>query len=188
MEALCRLSYSGDGAMITMGPWTLIRRGTMDRMRLLVLLTTCCVLATGCDRQDEAPLPGVPDHAVTFERSSGGETQLDVWVADTDAERARGLMKVDGLGADQGMAFVFEEPTDATFWMRDTLLPLSIAFVDAAGEIVTVREMTPCEADPCPTYAADGPFVLAVEANAGYFAREHVGVGDRAHLTDVTSG
>jgi uncharacterized protein len=145
------------------------------------------VLLVACGREDGPPSGG-PDHGVFFQRSSGGEAALDVWVADTDAERQRGLMGVNDLGADQGMAFVFDEPTDTTFWMKDTPLPLSIAFVDETGTIVGVREMAPCHADPCPTYAARSSFVMAIEANAGYFDREQIGVGDRARLAETARG
>ena len=62
------------------------------------------------------------------------------------------------------------------------MIPLSIAFVGADDRIVTIEEMTPCHADPCPTYSADGPFVMAVEANRGFYDDAGIGVGDRAIL------
>ena len=156
------------------------------------VLAAMCSLALlalpACDRQGAPPEAGAPDHGVSFTISSGGKAQLDVWVADSDAERQRGLMEVEQLAANHGMAFVFDAPTDGAFWMKDTLIPLSIAFVDGSGTIVTVREMEPCPGDPCPTYEADAPYVLAVEANAGYFEGAGIGVGDRARLTETASG
>jgi uncharacterized membrane protein (UPF0127 family) len=107
---------------------------------------------------------------------------LFVEVADAPDEQRRGLMGVDHLPADEGMAFVFDGPTDTTFWMKNTLIPLSIAFVDEDGVIVGIREMQPCEAEPCPTYGVDRPFVLAVEANQGWFDDHGIGHGDRANL------
>jgi uncharacterized protein len=128
------------------------------------------------------PTP-VPRSAVTFEDQDGViDSTLFVEVADAPDEHRRGLMGVEHLPADEGMAFVFEEPTETTFWMKDTLIPLSIAFVDAGGVIVGVREMPPCEADPCPSYGVDRPFVLAVEANRGWFTDRGIGAGDRANL------
>lgn len=91
-------------------------------------------------------------------------------------------MGVTDLPENQGMAFVWDSPTVATFWMKDTLIPLSIAFVDEDGRVITVREMTPCEADPCPTYAAAGPYTTAIEANAGWFDLHGVEPGDRVRL------
>ena len=66
--------------------------------------------------------------------------------------------------------------------MKDTLIPLSIAFVDEAGRVIDVLDMQPCESDPCPTYGVDEPYVLAVEANLGWFDDHGVGAGDRAEL------
>lgn len=112
----------------------------------------------------------------------GAVATLHVQVADSDAERARGLMHVTQLPSQHGMAFVFDTPTTGRFWMKDTLIPLSIAFVGEDGSIVGVREMTPCEADPCPTYGVDDPYVLAVEANRAYFDEHDIRVGARAEL------
>lgn len=94
-------------------------------------------------------------------------------------------MGVRSLPEDGGMAFVWTEPTETAFWMKDTLIPLSIAFVDDAGRIQAIREMRPCRSEPCPVYRSDGPFVLAIEANAGWFRRNGISVGDRATLEDA---
>jgi len=117
-------------------------------------------------------------------RTDAGERSLSVRVADSEAERERGLMGVADLPADDGMAFVFDEPVNSTFWMKDTKIPLAIAFVGEDGHILTITEMTPCRTDPCPTYAADGPYTLAVEANAGWFGANSVSVGDEALLLE----
>jgi uncharacterized membrane protein (UPF0127 family) len=120
-----------------------------------------------------------PDHVVSFPATG---TALRVRVADTDEERSQGLMQVRDLPADEGMAFVWGAPVESTFWMKDTLIPLSIAFIDAEGRILTLSDMEPCRADPCPTYAARGPFVMAVEANRGYFDEAGIAEGDRVLL------
>ena len=96
-------------------------------------------------------------------------------------------MGVAGLATGTGMAFVYEEPVSATFWMKDTLIPLSIAFVDAAGHIVTIADMQPCSADPCPTYAPSAPFVMAIETNIGFFRERAIEVGDTAELTEASA-
>ena len=111
--------------------------------------------------------------------------ELHVQLATDEASRATGLMGVNSLPADEGMAFTWDGPTDGTFWMKDTLIPLSIAFVGADGKIVTIAEMTPCQTDPCPTYAAEASYTMAVEANAGWFADHGIEVGDRVTLRQV---
>jgi uncharacterized protein len=132
------------------------------------------VACTGTDHH-----PDRPPSTVTFE---GSDAVLHVEIAEKAHEQREGLMGVETLPEDEGMAFVFDEPSDTTFWMKDTLVPLSIAFVDDAGRVIGVRDMEPCEADPCPTYGIDRPFVLAIEANLGWFDRAGIAVGDRAEL------
>jgi uncharacterized protein len=132
---------------------------------------------------DDGPTPDRPPSSVTFEdQEAMSASTLFVEVADSPGEHERGLMDVESLPADEGMAFVFQQPTQTSFWMKDTLIPLSIAFVDEEGVVVGVRDMQPCEADPCRTYGVDRPFVLAVEANLGWFADHAIGAGDRANL------
>ncbi|MBX6390301.1 MAG: DUF192 domain-containing protein [Frankia sp.] len=93
-------------------------------------------------------------------------------IADTEAERAVGLMGRPSVPPGEGMIFVFDGPTRMPFYMYRTLAPLSIMFV-RDGRVVSVREMTPCpELDPsaCPFYSPAGPYTHAVEARAGTFS------------------
>jgi uncharacterized protein len=74
-----------------------------------------------------------------------------------------------------------------SFWMKNTLVPLSIAFVAADGRVVSVAEMTPCQADPCPTYAPAGPYRYAVELAAGSFGDARVGPGAKVVPADPSA-
>ena len=123
--------------------------------------------------------PDRPPSTVAFDEA---DALLYVEVADDASEQRRGLSGIEHLPADEGMAFVWQEPVGSTFWMKDTLIPLSIAFVDETGRVIDVLDMQPCESDPCPTYGVDEPYVLAVEANLGWFDDHGVGAGDRAEL------
>jgi hypothetical protein len=138
------------------------------------------LLSGGCSRNETAAPRDPYRSVVRFE----GErvSLLHVALARTETEKRRGLMNVSSLPHDAGMAFVWTEPTDSAFWMKDTLVPLSVAFVDGDGRIVTIRDMEPCRSDPCRTYRSNAPFVLAIETNAGWFDRNDVAVGDRAVL------
>jgi uncharacterized membrane protein (UPF0127 family) len=133
------------------------------------------VLAVACG----GGVPGTPASCPQDQGTvSFPKQRLDVQVADDEAERDRGLMGVTSLPQNRGMAFRWDEPTEATFWMKDTLIPLSIAFVDEQGKVIAIHEMTPCTADPCTTYGADAPYTMAVEANANWFADHHISAGD----------
>jgi uncharacterized membrane protein (UPF0127 family) len=168
MEVLCRLSYSGgigdDSNVVRRVLW----------FAFVSALVACSSGAMSPSHQ------GQP--VVTFVAEGSAALQITVEVADSSEERANGLMGVTELPSNAGMAFVWGEPTTAEFWMKDTLIPLSVAFVDDSGRIVTIRDMSPCTADPCPTYGAASPYVLAVETNEGFFDRHDIGVGDRAEL------
>ena len=103
---------------------------------------------------------------------------VDVEVADSDEERAQGLMNRETLDEDKGMLFVYFEPNRGGFWMKDTLIPLSIAFFDQEGEILEILDMEPCKADPCPSYDPGVSYWGALEVNQGMFEEWGVSVGD----------
>jgi uncharacterized membrane protein (UPF0127 family) len=148
---------------------------TLARFVLVLLLLT----ASACSRSD------AEDDAATTTLAFGeGPTLvlLEVEIADTPDERATGLMGRESLPEDRGMAFLFDGPTESAFWMKNTLIPLSIAFWDEADAIVAILEMEPCEAEPCPRYDPGVPYVGAVEANAGWFERNGVKVGEQIEL------
>ena len=98
-------------------------------------------------------------------------------VAADPATRARGLMGRRQVPEGTGMVFLYPTEVTESFWMKNTLVPLSIAYVAGDGVVVSVAEMTPCAADPCPSYAPAGPYRYAVELAAGAFAAAGVGPG-----------
>lgn len=118
---------------------------------------------------------------LTIETSGGEEVEVRVEVADTDPERARGLMGRTALAEDRGMLFVFEEEQELSFWMKDTLIPLSIAYMDSEGRIVDIQDMKALDDDP-PHYTSAEPARYALEVNKGFFQERGVEVGDRAEL------
>ena len=105
-------------------------------------------------------------------------------VAANPATRARGLMGREQVPPGTGMVFLYPADVAEAFWMKNTLVPLSIAFVAADGRVVSVAEMTPCKADPCPSYAPAGPYRYAVELAAGSFPAAGVGPGAKVVPVD----
>lgn len=145
-----------------------------------VLVVAWLVLRAG-SVGEAAVLPGPPADAdtVTYElRGEGAPVRVEVEVAATPEERRRGLSNRERVPAGTGMVFLFPEDSVGPFWMKDTLVPLSIAYVAADGRVVSVHEMTPCEADPCPLYEPEGPYRSALELPAGAIAAAGVGPGD----------
>jgi uncharacterized protein len=134
-----------------------------------------------------ATAPAAP--LVPFElRAEGAEpVRVRLEVAATAAERRLGLMHRTEVPAGTGMVFLFPEDTVGGFWMRNTLVPLSIAFVGEDGRVVSVHEMVPCRADPCRLYRPTGPYRYAVELPAGAFPAAGIGPGDEVVAVDPAS-
>jgi uncharacterized membrane protein (UPF0127 family) len=106
------------------------------------------------------PLPGFGEGAIVID----GEP-LPVMIADTKKLRSQGLMSVTGLGAWAGMVFVFDGPTDGGFWMRHTLMPLTIFWFDDAGLVVGTANMVPCPdtVKDCPRWRPGAIYTHALE-------------------------
>jgi hypothetical protein len=106
-------------------------------------------------------------------------------IVTTFESRARGLMFRRVLPEDAGMLFVFEEDGTGGFWMKNTLIPLSIAFIDRTWHIVDIKDMKVApdpENGPFDIYTPSKPYRYALEVNQGYFARKGVGPGARLEL------
>lgn len=103
-----------------------------------------------------------------------GTTELAVEIADTPEERAQGLMYRDHLADDRGMLFVYPDAQERRFWMKNTRIPLSIAFLDPAGTILSIADMKPLDTNTTPSGA---PAMYALEVNKGWFAAHGVTVG-----------
>jgi hypothetical protein len=125
----------------------------------------------------------------TLSSSSGAKRAvLQVEIARTGAERERGLMGRRSLAAKAGMVFLYSQPHRGAFWMKDTLIPLDIAFYDGRGRILRILTMQPCRRDPCPVYDPNVAFRGALEVKAGSFRRWGVRAGDRIVVRATRSG
>jgi uncharacterized membrane protein (UPF0127 family) len=104
-----------------------------------------------------------------------------VEVADDLAEQAKGLMYRTTLGENRGMLFVYPDERELSFWMKDTLIPLSIAFIDSERRIIDIQDMKPLDDEP-PHYVSAEPAQYALEVNQGFFEKGGVKVGDRVDV------
>ena len=103
-----------------------------------------------------------------------GEHKLTAEVVVTPEQRAVGLMNRFSLKTDHGMLFVFERPEPQGFWMKNTFIPLSIAFIGADGRIVNIEDMRPQTEE---THWSKGPALYALEMRKGWFAEKGIGPG-----------
>jgi uncharacterized protein len=160
------------------------------RLVLAVLaLGALLVAATSALGQSEVP-PGLETPAPTEPQASqlpvstivnslGERIPVQVEIADTDAERQTGLSERPTLAEDAGMLFVLDQEQPLSFWMKDTLIPLSIAYISAEGRIVDIQDMLPLDETPHPSAE---PAQYALEVNQGFFAERGVAVGDTVEL------
>ena len=120
-------------------------------------------------------LVGCAQHALTKVMISAAGRPLSVEVARTEAEREHGLMGRTTLGPSEGMIFVFDHDEHLEFWMKDTPLPLSIAFISAEGKILEIRDMRPFDTR---TIRSRFSARYALEMNQGSFQRLGIDEGD----------
>ena len=134
-----------------------------------------------------APSPSFAPAKVLIDTDEGSVI-IDVEKAETPEQRAVGLMHRTELDPDAGMVFLFFEPYSGAFYMKNTLIPLSIAFFTEKGRIIDILDMDPCEKEPCDLYFPKDelgtvPYWGALEVNQGAFEEWGVEVGDRITIT-----
>jgi hypothetical protein len=110
--------------------------------------------------------------------TSRAVVRLKVEIAETREALARGLSGRGRLGEDEGMLFVIAK-RGRGFWMKDVVIPLSVAFVSACGRIVEIQEMTPASRE---LHDTPHEYAFGLEVNQGWFARKGVAVGDALRL------
>ena len=106
-------------------------------------------------------------------------------VASTPEQRATGLMFRSEMPANEGMLFVFEESAGQCFWMKNTLLPLSVAFLDEQGRILNIEDMKPQTED---NHCAARPATFALEMNHGWFRQKGIAPGARIGGVEALGG
>ena len=142
-----------------------------------ILLAGTLAVATCTEPARKEPTPGAPlapaDRLVTLRI---GTATIRVEVADDEAKRQLGLMHRDLLPHDRGMIFVFPEDRPLNFWMKNTRIPLSIAFISSDGRITEIRDMAAYDTTTITSKAQNR---FALEANLGWFGSSGVKAGDR---------
>ncbi len=123
-----------------------------------------------------ASLLALPASAADLPRTSLtlGKHKVTAEVASTPDQRAQGLMNRFSLQPDHGMLFVFERAEPLAFWMKNTHIPLSIAFIAADGKIINIEDMQPRTED---SHWSKGPALYALEMKKGWFAERGIGPG-----------
>lgn len=139
----------------------------MKRALLTLLFSGLAFLALAQDTP-QTKLPRI--------KLQAGMYQIDTQVAQTEAQRQTGLMFRKEMPQHEGMLFVFEQPATQCFWMKNTLLPLTAAFLADDGTIVNLVDMKPQTTD---SHCSEKPVRFVLEMNQGWFAKKGLKAGSR---------
>ena len=161
--------------------------------RSLVMVGALMIVLSGCESRRvaapavsaAAPANGAADEPRVVTPNG---TAIIVEVASNDDTRARGLMFRDSLAADRGMIFLFPKSDVYPFWMKDTLIPLDMLWLDESSRIVHIAaNVPPCAADPCPSYSPEVSARSVLELRAGRAAELGLKVGDTLQVRGISN-
>jgi uncharacterized membrane protein (UPF0127 family) len=158
-----------------------MRRARLPALVAALFVVAACGGGNGSEPAgSEAALP-----VAVFTNESGDKIELGVEVVATPEKRTRGLMFREHLPDDQGMLFDFGGETATGFWMKDTLIPLSLAFISERGVILGIVDMEPLTEE---VHRPEGPYYFAIEVNQGWYERNGIAVGSTAELPKSPTG
>ena len=131
--------------------------------KLTIVLILIFIISIGCNQKN---------NKIKYRLLQIGKEKVWAEIADTQEKRIKGLMHRHYLNKNCGMLFVYEKPLELSFWMKNTHIPLSIAFINAKKEIVKIVEMEPYDGRPqhkLPSYKSDQKVQYALEMQQGWF-------------------
>lgn len=139
----------------------------MIRSRLITISLLASLSASGLTfAQQMQKFPVIP--------LTAGIHVIKAEVAANDTERQQGLMFREKMGPNEGMVFLFERPADVCMWMKNTLIPLSVAFLDEKGKIINIEDMQPQTTE---SHCTKKPARYALEMNLGWFKQKNIKPG-----------
>ncbi|WP_273843530.1 DUF192 domain-containing protein [Rubrobacter calidifluminis] len=150
-------------------------------LALFILVTGCTGGVSGSSSTSHARAQHLATKTLTIYASDGRKVRVKAEIADTGPEREKGLMYRTSMPENHGMLFVFDHPAVLRFWMKNTLIPLSVAFIDSKGRIVDIQSMEPRTET---VHSSKKPARYALEMNQGFFRKHHIEVGDRVELPE----
>lgn len=145
---------------------------------LMPLVLLLALVAVSCG-DDDLPKAKTSDRATVTVSAGGVSAKVTVEIAATERQREQGLMLRQSMAEDAGMLFLFPTDTTVGFWMRNTYLPLDIAYIDASGKVLEIRRAQPLDEAPL---TPKGPYRYTLEVNQGWFERHGFGPGANVRL------
>lgn len=161
----------------------MIRSTSIGKRRLFAALATLAMivlLISSCSAQSaNSQDTNKPNPQLKTVMLKAGDIQIKVEVAATELERTRGLMFRKSLADGKGMLFVFDSDQKVAFWMKNTSLPLSVAYIGSDGTIHQILDLVPFSEEP---RSADRSVRYALEVPQGWFAKVGLKAGDRLEI------
>ena len=151
-----------------------MRHTRLPQVSRLILRTAAALLTLGCIASASAQTPAVRKFPTT--QLNIGIHLIKAEVAKTEAEREQGLMFREKMADNEGMLFLFGAPAGVCMWMKNTLIPLSVAFMDEKGVIINIEEMKEQTLD---SHCAKRGAVYALEMNKGWFKQKNIKPGTK---------
>jgi len=155
-------------------------------MRTSFLGAVALASTIACGAAPPTPRPATPSAATgpRVEMPSGAVYTVEI--ARTPEETAQGLMYRESLPERHGMIFTFTDGGAHRFWMKNTMIPLDMIWMDASGKVLFVSADTPpCVSDPCPNYGPETPAPLVLEIAGGLAKKEGIRVGSTLKLVET---
>ena len=166
--------FKGRGKKAHVGPFT----SNLEPRTLCAVFTALFLVACGVNNSAPAAPTAPPQQASGPRVIFPDNFAVQVEIAADDATRTQGLMYRDQLANDRGMIFLFAQSGDYPFWMKNTLIPLDMIWIDDQKKIVHVaHDVPPCKADPCPSYPPGANSRYVLEVAAGVAARHNLANG-----------
>lgn len=161
----------------------------MAYLRLRLLIACAAVLFACCQSEHRPEAPGPKEQTAPartgLHKLMIGETAVYVDIADNYDSRKRGLKYRREMSEDEGMIFIYPEPGIRSFWMKDTYIPLSLAYIDENGRIFQFVDMEPKDIT---THPSDAPAQYVLEVNQGWFGKHGIKTGDLVNNLPSTEG
>ena len=169
--------------------WEWVRRGAWGVLAAALLAFVVRGGAQPADpylvgAEGRDPIDGFDEIAFAITDPRGAMAEWCALLAKTPAQREQGLMGQRDLRGYDGMIFQYDAPHDGAFWMKDTLIPLAIAYFDSDGRFIGAQGMDPCPPDTvdCPIHPAPAPFQYAIEVPRGGLGALGIGPGSQLQL------
>ncbi len=142
---------------------------------ILFLIIISPLIGLSCKNKKESYQLKIQERQLSHPIVVINQDTLSVEISDTQEKRKIGLMFRDKLEWNKGMLFIFDEETSLEFWMKNTRIPLSIAFINSKYVIVDIQQMKPFSKD---TYLSKFPALYALEVNKGWFKQHNIKAGE----------